>query len=72
MIHARVRWAASQRGLDALNGLCVAFDERFELAVRPVAYPPVHALRLSGRLCEHPEADPLHTAGDHVATGDEH
>jgi hypothetical protein len=59
---------------DAANdpALKTAFREHLDAAVRPVLYPPAHALAGRGLDGEPAEADTLHAAGDGELARDDH
>src|SRR4051812_40393599 len=70
--HARLRGAAAERDLDALDGVALPFQQHFDPAVVQVAHPAVHAFTPRGVVREPAEADALHPAADHVPARRDH
>ena len=68
----RVRWAAPQRELDAVDGLVVPFDQRLDPAVGKVLDVAVNPFGGGAGRRKHPEAHALHTSTDQKPPRDDH
>jgi hypothetical protein len=71
-LHVRMRGTAPERELNAIDGLFVTLDKRFNAAVGQILNVAVDSL--SRRPCggEHPESDALHTPTDQEPPRDDH
>ena len=69
---ARAGRAAAERRFHAVDGLPIAFQPHFDVAVRPVAHPPVYAFDAGALFGEEPEPDALHASAYQYASRYEH
>ena len=72
IVHARATWSGTQCALDTRHRLGLAFDQRFDAAVRQIPYPSCDAFAAGGILGEPAEPDTLDPAADDESPCDAH